>query len=167
MASHTTHAVASGNLVDLVLSSGAATIYPSDDIVLQARFRGDLPYTRVGASNLVVVNPCKALNNLRRLIMSDADTSPPIVDTLLHELAARIGMTGVGKSSSVQLVVCGSPAIYKEAKLAEQVKAVTTVLDSVRNSTKLMSPNASRLIRCLIIHFNERGRIAAASFQRR
>ncbi len=105
MASHTTQAIASGDLVDLVSSTGAATIYPSDDAiltVLQARFRGDLPYTRVGASNLVVVNPYKTLANVNNISAKEyedrcyKDTSLPMVDTPkplqphLYELAARM-----------------------------------------------------------------------------
>ncbi|KAF8906646.1 glycosyltransferase family 2 protein [Mucidula mucida] len=197
MASHTTQAIASGDLVDLVSSTGAATIYPSDDAiltVLQARFRGDLPYTRVGASNLVVVNPYKTLANVNNISAKEyedrcyKDTSLPMVDTPkplqphLYELAARMylmmrrrnesqallsrGITGSGKSSSIRLVVNQILRLAshsnKEAKLAEQVKAVTTVLDSFGNSKTLMSPNASRHIRYLELHFNERGRIAAA-----
>ena len=50
-------AISSGNLVDLVSSSGSATIYPSDNVilaVLQARFRADLPYTGIGSSTLIL-----------------------------------------------------------------------------------------------------------------
>ena len=60
-------AVSSGDLADLVSSSSSATVYPSDDTilsVLQARFRADQPYTRIGASNLVVVNPYQTLANV-------------------------------------------------------------------------------------------------------
>jgi chitin synthase len=45
-------------------------IYLSDDAilaVLQARFRADLPYTRIGATNLVVVNSYKTLANVNDL----------------------------------------------------------------------------------------------------
>ena len=60
-------AISSGDLVDHVSSLGSATIYPSDDAilaVLQARFRADLPYTRIRYTNLLVVNPYKALANV-------------------------------------------------------------------------------------------------------
>ena len=63
-ASQNTLTTSSGDLVDLVSSSGSATIYPSDDAilaVLKACFRADLPYTRIGCTNLLVVNPYKAL----------------------------------------------------------------------------------------------------------
>ena len=59
-------AISSGDLLDIVSSSASATIYPSDDIilsVLQARFRSDLPYTRIRNTNLLVVNPYKTVND--------------------------------------------------------------------------------------------------------
>jgi chitin synthase len=100
-----TQAVASGDLVDLVSSSGSATVYPSDDAilaVLQARFRADLPYTRIGATNLVVVNPYKTLANVNDLSAKEyeercyKDTSLPMVDSPkplqphLYDLAAKV-----------------------------------------------------------------------------
>ncbi len=102
---HATQAIASGDLVDLVSSSGAATIYPSDDAilgVLQARFRADLPYTRIGATHLVAVNPYKTLANVNDVSAKDyedrcyKDTSMPMVDSPkplqphLYDLAARV-----------------------------------------------------------------------------
>jgi chitin synthase len=60
-------AVSSGELTDLVSSSTHATVHPTDDsilAVLTARFRADLPYTRLGSTNLVVVNPYKTLANV-------------------------------------------------------------------------------------------------------
>lgn len=106
MTSHqNTQAIASGDLVDLVSSSGSATIYPSDDAilaVLQARFRADLPYTRIGATNLVCVNPYKTLANVNDASARDyeeqsyKDTSMPMVDSPrplqphLYDLAARV-----------------------------------------------------------------------------
>ena len=59
--------LSSGDLVNLVSSSDSVTIYPSDDAtlaVLQARFRGDLPYARIGSTNLLMLNLYKALVNV-------------------------------------------------------------------------------------------------------
>jgi len=50
----------------------------------------------------------------------------------------------------------------REAKLAEQIKCLTNVLDSFGNAKTLMSPNASRHGRYLELHFNDHGRIASA-----
>lgn len=103
--SNIAQAIASGDLVDLVSSSGSATIYPSDDAilaVLQARFRADLPYTRVGPTNLVAVNPYKTLANVNDLSAKEyeercyKDTSLPMVNSLkplqphLYDLAAKV-----------------------------------------------------------------------------
>ena len=60
-------AITTGDLTDLISSSTSATVYPSDDTilsVLQTRFRSDLPYSRIGATNLVIVNPYKTLANV-------------------------------------------------------------------------------------------------------
>ncbi|KAF8868757.1 chitin synthase [Gymnopilus junonius] len=129
------HAVASGDLVDLVSSSGAATIYPSDDAilaVLQTRFRADLPYTRIGTTNFIVVNPYKTLASINDVSAKEyeeqcyKDTSLPgmgdsqrPLQPHLYDLAARVyllmrrtnqsqsvisrGITGSGKSSSLRL----------------------------------------------------------------
>ncbi|KAF9266073.1 glycosyltransferase family 2 protein [Marasmius fiardii PR-910] len=135
MASSNTQAIASGDLVDLVSSSGAVTVHPTDDSilsVLQARFRADLPYTRAGATSLVVVNPYKTLANVNNASAKEyeercyRDTSLPMVDSPkplqphLYDLAARIylvmrrrnesqavlsrGITGSGKTSSMRLL---------------------------------------------------------------
>lgn len=105
MAANTTQAVASGDLIELVSSSTSATVYPSDDAimaVLQARFRADLPYTRIGATNLVVVNPFKTLANVNDISAKDyedrcyKDTGLPMVDSPkplqphLYDLAAKV-----------------------------------------------------------------------------
>lgn len=97
-------AVSSGDLTDLVSSSSSATVYPSDDTilsVLQARFRADQPYTRVGASNLIVVNPYKTLANVNDVSAKEyeercyKDTSFILPGTTslpphLYDLAARV-----------------------------------------------------------------------------
>lgn len=95
----------SGDLVDLVSTSTQATIYPTDDSILSAlhaRFRADLPYTRIGTSNLVVVNPYKTLANVNDVSAREyeercyKDTSLPLVDSPkplqphVYELAAKI-----------------------------------------------------------------------------
>lgn len=98
-------AVNSGDLVDLVSSSASATVYPSDDAilaVLQARFRADLPYSRLNSSHLVVVNPYKALANTNDVSAQEyeercyKDTSLPLTGSSqplpphLYDLAAKV-----------------------------------------------------------------------------
>ena len=58
---------ATNDLVSLVMSHATSTVYPSDDAIvatLQARFRAGQPYSRLGATTLVVVNPLRASRNL-------------------------------------------------------------------------------------------------------
>ncbi|CCM00474.1 uncharacterized protein FIBRA_02507 [Fibroporia radiculosa] len=197
MAAQPSVAIQSGELTDLVSSSTSATVYPSDDTilsVLQARFRADLPYARIGASNLVVVNPYKSLANANDASAKEyedrsyKDTSlplpggPPPLSPHLFDLAARVyllmrrknesqsivfrGITASGKSFSSQLVTNQllrlSSRSKKEVRLAEQIKAITPLLDSFGNAKTLISPNASRHGRYLELHFNDRGRINAA-----
>lgn len=98
-------AVQSGDLTDLVSSSTSATVYPSDDTilsVLQTRFRQDLPYTRIGATSYVVVNPFKALASVNDISAKEyeercyKDTSLPLpgaapsLQPHLYDLAARV-----------------------------------------------------------------------------
>ncbi|KAI0774709.1 chitin synthase [Trametes elegans] len=190
-------AISSGDLRDLAApSSSAATVHPSDDTilsVLQARFRADLPYTRIGAANLVVVNPYKTLANVNDVAAKEyeekcyKDTSFPLPGAAqlpphLYDFAARVyllmrrrmesqsvilrGITASGKSASSQLLVNQilrlSAHSKKEARLSDQIKSLSTLLDSFGNAKTLVNPNASRHSRYLELHFNERGRIQAA-----
>ncbi|KAH8092468.1 chitin synthase [Cristinia sonorae] len=194
--SSSSQAVSTGDLTDLISSQSSATVYPSDDTilsVLQARFRADLPYSRIGASNLVVVNPYKNLANVNDVSAKEyedrsyKDTSLPLpgasppLPPHLFDLAARVyllmrrrsesqsvifrGITGSGKTASSQLLTSQilrlSAHSKKEHRLAEQIKALTTLLDSFGNAKTLMNPNASRHGRYLELHFSERGRIKA------
>ena len=98
-------AVHSGDLVDLVSSSTAATVHPSDDTilsVLQARFRQDQAYSRISAQNLIVVNPYKTLASVNDLSAQEyeersyKDTSLPLPGAAaplpphIYDLAARV-----------------------------------------------------------------------------
>lgn len=98
-------AVQSGDLTDLVSSSTSATVYPSDDTilsVLQARFRQDLPYSRVGSTNYIAVNPYKTLANVNDFSSQEyeersyKDTSLPLPSSAaplpphLYDIAARV-----------------------------------------------------------------------------
>jgi chitin synthase len=106
-ANNTAHAIASGDLVDLVSSSGSATVYPTEETllaVLQARFRTDLPYTRIGTSNIVAINPYKTLANVNESSAKEyeercyKDTSLPMVDSAkplqphIYDFAAKVYM---------------------------------------------------------------------------
>jgi chitin synthase len=113
------HAVQSGNLIDLVSTSTSATIHPSDDTilsVLQARFRQDLAYSRVGDTNYVVINPYKTLANVNDLSAREyeersyKDTSlplpgaPPPLPPHLYDLAARMYLLMRRRNESQSLI---------------------------------------------------------------
>ncbi|KAG6373915.1 glycosyltransferase family 2 protein [Boletus reticuloceps] len=129
------HAVNTGDLVHLVSTSRSATVYPSDDAivaVLNARFRSDLPYSRIGTTNLLVVNPYKTLANVNDISAREYEercykdtglslASSTLLQPHLYELAAQVyllmrrtrqsqsvitrGITGSGKSASLRLLV--------------------------------------------------------------
>jgi len=114
-----TQATASGDLGDLVSSSGAATIYPTDDAllsVLHARFRGDLPYTRLSSTHLLAVNPHKTLGHLSDASAQEYadrcyhDTALPLADSPrplqphVYELAARVYLLMRRRNTSQSLV---------------------------------------------------------------
>ena len=89
-ASQNTLAISSGDLIDLIPSLGSATIYPCDNAtlaVLQAHFCADLPYTRIGCTNLLIVNPYKALANVNNVSAKEyeecsyKDTFLPMLDS--------------------------------------------------------------------------------------
>lgn len=98
------HAVNTGDLLHLVSTSQSATVYPSDDAivaVLNTRFRSDLPYSRIGTTNLLVVNPYKALANVNDNSAREYEercyketalplASASLLQPHLYELAAQI-----------------------------------------------------------------------------
>ncbi|OCB87192.1 chitin synthase [Sanghuangporus baumii] len=190
-------AASSGDLIDLIASTGSTTVYPTDDAVLnvlQARFRADMPYARISASNLVVVNPLKTLANVNEASAKEyeercyKETSVPTPGSPRppqphpYDLAAKVyllmrqrkqsqailfrGITGSGKTETSELLVNQilrlSARSKREQKVAEQIKALQTLLDSFGNAKTLLNPNASRHGRYLELHFTERGRIGSA-----
>jgi len=104
MASLSAHAANTGDLAHLVSTSHSATVYPDDDAivaVLNTRFRSDLPYSRIGTSNLLVVNPYKTLANVNDISAKEYEercyketglspASSRLLQPHLYELAAQI-----------------------------------------------------------------------------
>jgi chitin synthase len=112
-------ASSSGELLDLVSHSGQATVYPSDDTilsVLHARFRSDLPYSCIGTTNLVLVNPYKTLANVNDVSAQEyhdrsyKDTALPIGDAPRplqphpYEMAAKIYLIMRRRNESQALI---------------------------------------------------------------
>lgn len=62
------------DLTDLVSSSNGTTVHPTPDQVLnllQSRFRSDQPFTRLGETSLVAVNPWKVLGSYNEASKSE------------------------------------------------------------------------------------------------
>lgn len=101
MASSNKDATAVHDLVSLIQAQGATTVSPTDDAILSllhARFRFDLPYTRIGSTSLIVVNPLKSLANTNDASAADYEekTYRDLTDSQhnlqphLYELASRV-----------------------------------------------------------------------------
>ncbi|KAG8898841.1 hypothetical protein FRB99_007125 [Tulasnella sp. 403] len=193
MATSSKDSTAVHDLTDLIKSSGSTTVYPTDDALLSllhARFRYDLPYTRVSSSGLVVINPLKSLANTNDSSSADYEekTYRDLTDSQhglqphLYELASRAyllmrrtsqpqsvvfrGITGSGKSHSARLltnqILRLSSHSKKDAKIADQIKSFNTILESFGNAKTLHNPSASRYHRYFELQFSERGRIHGA-----
>lgn len=81
-------------------------------------------------------------------------------------LSAYSGITGSGKTFSLRLLVDQvlrlSSHSKKELRMANQIKALHTLLDAFGNAKTVSNPSASRHSRYLELHFNDRGRIESA-----
>ncbi|PWN35402.1 uncharacterized protein FA14DRAFT_189370 [Meira miltonrushii] len=115
------------DLVDLIASSAASNVYPSDDHILttiQARLRADHPYTRIGAKTLLAINPFRSLSHLNdasaeeyiNLCYDDADWHSKgvqydpnhVLPPHPYEFALRAYHAMRRKSSSQAIVFTGS-----------------------------------------------------------
>ena len=91
------------NLTELVsTSSSTTTVYPNEDTlvaILNARFRADLPYARLGETSLVIINPLKNLGNINDISSKEyedrsyKETRPSDLRPLqphIYDMAARM-----------------------------------------------------------------------------
>ncbi|KAF0444401.1 glycosyltransferase family 2 protein [Gigaspora margarita] len=168
---------------------------PSEEEIislLSARFKADLPYTRINASSLVVINPNKPLES-----MNDASakeyaeqwykntTGEKItLQPHIYELAAKVyfhmrrsaedqcvvfsGIDGSGKTETeshlLSQLLLLSTHTKKEAKIANQIQNAQTILQAFGNAKSIHNINASRFGKYLELQFSERGRIVGAKF---
>ncbi|KAG9288075.1 hypothetical protein G9A89_017670 [Geosiphon pyriformis] len=176
--------------VDLtqLLSSFAGA--PSDEEVIQllaTRFKADLPYTRINASTLVVVNPLKPLECMNDATAKDyaeqwyKDTNgnKSALQPHVYELAARVylhmrrsaedqsvvfsGISGSGKTATqthiLKQLLLLSTHTKKESKIAFLIENAQSILEAFGNAKTIQNRNASRFGKYLELQFNERGRI--------
>ncbi|KAG1871344.1 glycosyltransferase family 2 protein [Suillus subalutaceus] len=147
-------AASSGELTDLVLSSTPATVHPTDDSILSvltARFRADLPYTRLGSTNLVVVNPYKTLASVN-------DANAKEYEERCYK-DTKLGLADARRPPQPHLYEQAAK-IYLLMRRRNESQAVVTRLSEMQKTP--VNPNASRHTRYTELHFNDRGRISAA-----
>ncbi|KAK4705525.1 chitin synthase, partial [Phenoliferia sp. Uapishka_3] len=159
--------------------------------VLAARYRNELTATYIGDSNLVVLNPQAVLSDVSEASKAEYEDRAyavrdgkggDIVQPHAYELACRAyllmrrtqetqgvvfsGLSGAGSSAQRQLftaqVLRLSSQNKKDARLAQQVLALDTVLSSFGSAKTTLNPSASRHATFMELHFSNTGRIAGA-----
>ncbi|CAI2172505.1 17453_t:CDS:2 [Funneliformis geosporum] len=178
--------------VDLIQLLSNTTAPPNEDEIvnlLQARFKADLPYTRL-SSSLVVVNPNKNLGCMNDAsakeyadqLYKDTSGNKSALQPHIYELAAKVylhmrrsaedqsvifsGITGSGKTATqghlLQQLLLLSTHTKKESKIANQIQNAQIILEAFGNSKTKQNINASRFGKYLELQFNDRGRIVGA-----
>ncbi|KAF8324620.1 chitin synthase [Cantharellus anzutake] len=159
--------------------------------VLQARFRREMPWTWIRDSTLLSINPFKVLENVNdaskkqyQQLYTDVapDESAPVLQPHVYELAVRVYLTMRRRRESQSVIFCGITASgkshnsrllsaqllrlsthsKKDARLAEQIRALETVLESFGHAKTSINPSATRYTRYTEFHYNDKGRIEAA-----
>jgi len=179
--------------VDLTQLLNASSGPPSDEDVVQllsARYKADLPYTRINASTLVVVNPQKPLECMNDTTAKeyaeqwykDITGNRSNLQPHIYELAARVylhmrrsaedqsvvfsGISGSGKTATqshfLQQLLLLSTHTKKESKIASLIGSAQSILEAFGNAKTVQNFNASRFGKYLELQFNERGRVIGA-----
>ncbi|KAG2177395.1 hypothetical protein INT44_007906 [Umbelopsis vinacea] len=154
--------------------------------VLHMRFKRDLPYTRIGAHHLIVVNTYKpveslndaSLNQYAATIYRDLENTEQL-QPHIYDLAARVyyqlrrasedqsivlsGVTGSGKTTSQghllkQLLHLSSHS-KKALKLQKQIVNAQTILQQFGSARTVQNNSASGFGQFQELQYNERGRI--------
>ncbi|KAG0168377.1 hypothetical protein DFQ28_004896 [Apophysomyces sp. BC1034] len=179
--------------IDLARLITTANQPPSEESVtnlLQSRFRRNLPYTRAGHSNLVVVNPYQPLELLNDATLQayadagyrDVSEHKLFMQPHVYDLAARAyfhmrrtgedqsivlsGITGSGKSTTrkhlLDQLLLLSTHSKKETKLQLQIINAQTIIEAFGNARTTQNSSASKFSVFQEIQFSERGRILGA-----
>ncbi|CAO3690152.1 unnamed protein product [Rhizopus stolonifer] len=169
---------------------GNSSAPPTEDSIshlLQSRFKRNQPYTRLGYSTLIVVNPYQPLEILNDATLNTyADIgyrniveNKPFMQPHVYDLAARVyfhmrrtgedqsiilsGITGSGKSTTrshlLQQLLLLSTHSKKETKLASQIKNAQIILEAFGHSKTSQNNSASKFGIFQELQFSERGRI--------
>ncbi|CEI86116.1 Putative Chitin synthase [Rhizopus microsporus] len=166
---------------------------PSEDNIthlLQTRFKRNQPYTRLGHSTLIVVNPYQPLEILNDVTLSTyADIgyrniveNKPFMQPHVYDLATRVyfhmrrtgedqsiilsGITGAGKSTTrshlLKQLLLLSTHSKKETKLGLQIQNAQIILEAFGHTRTSQNNSASKFGMFQELQFSERGRILGA-----
>ncbi|KAI8976912.1 chitin synthase [Pilobolus umbonatus] len=155
--------------------------------VLLARYKRGLPYTQLGYSNLVIINPYKPLELLNDASLhayaetgyKDLSDQKPFLQPHIYELATRAyfhmrrsgedqnmilsGMTGSGKSTTrshfLTELLYLSTHNKRESKLSTQIQNSLVILEAFGHARTTQNTSASKFGMFQEVQFNERGRI--------
>ncbi|CAO3687737.1 unnamed protein product [Rhizopus stolonifer] len=176
--------------IDLLSLLGSSSSAPTEDNIsylLQSRFKHSQPYTRLGHSTLIVVNPYQPLEILNDVTLNTyADIgyrniaeNKIFMQPHVYDLAARIyfhmrrtgedqsiilsGITGSGKSTTrthlLNQLLLLSTHSKKETKLGSQIKNAQVILEAFGHAKTTQNNSASKFGAFQELQFSERGRI--------
>ncbi|KAI8977542.1 chitin synthase-domain-containing protein [Mycotypha africana] len=156
-------------------------------IFLENRYRRNLPYTQLGYSTLVVVNPYQTLELLNddtlrsyaEIGYKDLTEQRPSLQPHVYDLATKVyfhmrrtgedqsvilsGITGSGKSTTRTHFLCEllqlSTHNKRENKLSSQIQNALVIIEAFGHAHTTQNVSASKFGMFQEIQFNERGRI--------
>ncbi|KAI8338258.1 chitin synthase [Chlamydoabsidia padenii] len=166
---------------------------PSEDAILHllaSRYKHGLPYTQLGHSTLISVNPYQTLDLMNdptlqayaNIRYRDLTNSKPVMQPHVYDLAAKVyfhmrrtgqdqsiilsGITGSGKSTSrghiLEQVLLLSTHTKKERKLQQQIRQSSVILEAFGHASTSQNKSASQFGQFQEIQLNERGHLVGA-----
>ncbi|KAI7891847.1 chitin synthase [Mucor mucedo] len=175
---------------DLVSLYNVGGSVPTEDTIsnlLANRYKRNLPYTQLGYSNLVVVNPYQHLELLNDATLKsyaeigykDLSEGKQSLQPHVYELATRVyfhmrrtgedqsvilsGITGSGKSTTRTHFLCEllqlSTHNKRETKLSSQIQNALVIIEAFGHARTTQNTSASKFGMFQEVQFNERGRI--------
>ncbi|GAA5817346.1 hypothetical protein MFLAVUS_010890 [Mucor flavus] len=175
------------DLVSLFNVGGSPPTEENISNLLANRYKRNLPYTNLGYSNLVVINPYQplellndaTLQNYAEIGYKDVSGQKQTLQPHVYELATRLyfhmrrtgedqsiilsGITGSGKSTTRKHFLCEllnlSAHNKRESKLSSQIQNACVVIEAFGHARTSQNASASKFGMFQEIQFNERGRI--------
>ncbi|GAA96153.1 glycosyltransferase family 2 protein [Mixia osmundae IAM 14324] len=176
--------VSSNGEMTTLVSDRPGMILSESQIVsyLQSRYRSERPYSQVGSTILLAINPLRIMRDLNdesaesfrsaSLGWTTASTEPHpynmagrVYTTMCLQSTTQAviynGISGSGKSTvsqqfTAQLLRLSADGTKKSMRLASQVQALEVVLSAFGCAKTSTNASASRFSRCLELHFGPR-----------